>query len=172
MDSLGIRPCTLSDLSILQKLSVDTFRQAYEPANDPIAFEQHIARAFNLEQLTKELNNPESRFFFLEELGKAIGFLKLNIGAAQTEFMEDNYLEIERIYLLGAFKGQGYGRLLMDFAIDTGRADGKEKIWLGVWEENPKAIAFYKHLGFQIVGSHTFMLADLPELDWVMERVL
>ncbi|MGM9921184.1 MAG: GNAT family N-acetyltransferase, partial [Bhargavaea sp.] len=110
-----------------------------------------------------------SRFFFIEKDGKTAGYLKVNTGKAQSEEMGDNSLEVERIYISGRFQNQGLGKMLFGHALDLAREEGKTKVWLGVWEENEKAIAFYEKLGFIRAGEHTFFMGDDEQTDFIME---
>jgi len=43
-------------------------------------------------------------------------------------------------------------------------------VWLGVWEHNPRAIAFYRKWGFEAVGEHVFVVGTDPQRDLVMTR--
>lgn len=172
MEEIIICTCQKDELDTLQSLSIQSFREAYEPVEDPDEFQKYIDQAYNKKVLRSELDNPESDFYFIKKNGVLAGYLKLNVGATQTEQMDDRYLEIQRIYLLKAFYGQGLGRLLIEKAEAVAKAKGKQRIWLGVWEENTKAIAFYKHLGYQIFSAHTFMVGNLEEVDHMMEKVL
>ena len=168
MERIAILQGGINDLQRLQRLGIQCFREAYEPVQAPEQFQKYIDQAFDESQLRTELQNPESEFYFLKIGEEYAGFLKINTGAAQTEQMPDDHLEVERIYLLKNFYGQGLGRKLMDKAIEIARGKGKQKIWLGVWEENPKAIDFYKHLGFEVFGEHSFFVGDLEEVDLMM----
>jgi ribosomal protein S18 acetylase RimI-like enzyme len=68
--------------------------------------------------------------------------------------------------------GKGVGRELMAAAIREAGQRGCDSVWLGVWEKNPRAIAFYKKWGFQEVGSHVFQLGDDLQTDFIMELML
>jgi ribosomal protein S18 acetylase RimI-like enzyme len=94
--------------------------------------------------LTDELNNVNSEFYFATFDNNIIGYLKLNFGQSQTEMKEDNSLEIERIYVLKDYHGKNVGQVLLEKSIHIARQKGLDFIWLGVWEENSRAIHFYK----------------------------
>ena len=101
-----------------------------------------------------------------------LGYLKLNFKDAQTEKVEENYFEIERIYVLKAFLGQKIGQILFDKAIEIGREKNLEYVWLGVWEENHRAIKFYEKNGFKIFGKHDFVLGKDVQTDLLMKLKL
>ena len=168
MKNLNFQKCTLSDWQQLQKISIDTFTHTYQHKNDPSNFKQHLEKAFNDDQLKKELENPNCEFYFLIKENELVGYLKFNELDAQTEPMFEEDFEIERIYVINKFQGKGLGKQMMEFAKEKAIQKKKKKIWLGVWSENPKAIGFYQKMGFQQIGTHVFKVGDDEQLDYVM----
>lgn len=96
----------------------------------------------------------------------------MNRGAAQTELQEKSGIEIENLYVLGAFQGQGIGRLLLGRAFEEAREQGAKYIWLGVWERNSSARRFWKKMGFVEFGSHAFRFGGVEHTDLMMRRDL
>lgn len=121
-------------------------------------------------RLGAEMNDPGSSFFFAELGGKVIGYMKLNTGNAQTEPMADDSMEVERIYVLRAHQGAGVGQALLDRALAQAREQHMHEMWLGVWEHNPRAIAFYRRNGFEEFGEHVFLLGGDQQRDVLMRR--
>ena len=117
----------------------------------------YLERAFNLKQLEKELSNISSQFFFVYFNNEVAGYLKVNINDAQSEEMGDESLEIERIYIKNKFQKHGLGKYLLNKAMEIAMEHNKKKIWLGVWEKNENAIAFYKKMGFVQTGAPLFL---------------
>ena len=107
--------------------------------------------------LRKELEQSNSFHYFYEVDQNIVGFLKLNINDAQTENKGQAYLEIQRIYFDEAFQGNGRGQLFINLAIDQAIKFGKSKIWLGVWEHNPKALSFIKIGDLELQGRISFI---------------
>jgi ribosomal protein S18 acetylase RimI-like enzyme len=103
---------------------------------------------------------------------KTIGYLKLNFGAAQTELKNEQSLEIERIYVLKEFHGKNIGQLLYDKAIQIAKEKNVNYVWLGVWEENLRAINFYKKNGYVAFDKHIFKLGDDEQTDIMMKLEL
>ena len=103
---------------------------------------------------------------------KIAGYLKVNTGDAQTEEMDDDALEIERIYIINKFQKLGLGKYLFNKAMDIAMEQNKKKIWLGVWEKNKNAISFYKRLGFTQTGAHSFYMGDEEQTDLIMVKKL
>jgi ribosomal protein S18 acetylase RimI-like enzyme len=131
--------------------------------------DKYLNEALSLEKLTEELNNPNSLFYFIEENDTPIGYLKLNMGASQTELNDNTALEIERIYVTQAYQGKKIGQQLYEKAIQVAKEKGVEYIWLGVWEENHKAIHFYSKNGFVPFDKHIFILGDEAQTDIMMK---
>lgn len=98
------------------------------------------------------------------------GYLKVNIDGAQTEKMGNESLEIERIYIRSKFQKHGLGKYLLNTAMEIAIERNKKKIWLGVWEKNENALAFYKKMGFVQAGAHSFYMGDEEQIDFIMTK--
>lgn len=166
----SIKKCTHEDIDILKEISEETFYETFKDQNTTENMTVYLERAFNLNQLAKELSNPSSGFFFIHLNEQIAGYLKVNIDDAQSEEMGSETLEIERIYIKNHFQKHGLGQALFNKAIEIAREHNKKKIWLGVWEKNENAIAFYEKLGFVQIGSHSFYMGDEEQVDLVMVK--
>lgn len=167
-----IRTCTLNDLRALQEISIETFTDTFEEHNAPEHLQAYLQKAYNLDQLKKELANPLSHFFFIYSGAEIAGYLKINTGGAQSENMNGEALEIERIYVRKNFHKQGLGKQLLQTAFAFTQEMRKKEIWLGVWEKNENAIGFYKKKGFVQTGSHSFYMGDDEQVDLIMTKTL
>lgn len=163
------RPIQTNEVDELKSIATTTFVQSYEHLNDPENFGRYITKAFTQEKLLEEIKNDESYYYFVLLNENIIGYLKLNVGMSQTEDYGDEYLEIERIYLDRGYQRRGIGSRMMSYALARGRALHKKKVWLGVWDRNPKAIRFYEGVGFSITGEHIFQFGDEDQRDLIME---
>ena len=168
--SYQIKKVSTDELEELRRLSVETFSDTFTEQNNEIQMKAYLEKAFNTDQLRSELSNPESFFYFVKEEDKILGYLKLNTKTAQTDQVLDSSLEIERIYLTEEAQGKGIGKLLMDFSIAEAKRRNLLCLWLGVWEKNEKAIAFYKSYGFEVFADHPFKLGDESQKDLLMKR--
>ena len=166
---MKIRKINIDDLETLRYLSIQTFKETFEEVNTEEDMQKYLDENLSLERLKSELENLDSEFYFIENENKNLGYLKLNFGNAQTEKVEENYFEIERIYVLKAFLGQKIGQILFDKAIEIGREKNLEYVWLGVWEENHRAIKFYEKNGFKVFGKHKFVLGKDVQTDLLMK---
>lgn len=168
----SIKKCTREDLFILQKISYDTFNDTFKNQNTPENMKAYLEGAFNLKQLEKELSNRASEFFFVYFNNEIAGYLKINTSDAQSEEMGDESLEIERIYIKKEFQKHGLGKFLLIKAIEIALEHNKKEVWLGVWEKNENAIAFYKKMGFVQTGVHAFYMGDEEQMDLIMTKIL
>jgi len=167
-----ITPVEIEELDQLQFIARQTFVDAFEAENTKQAFDKYLDEKFNVDHIYKEFKNPNSTFYFLRDKNDIIGYLKINVNDAQTEDKLSDSLEVERIYLLDKYRGQGVGNLLMDKAINIAKDRYKKVVWLGVWEHNPSSVKFYQKYGFKIFDKHAFMMGDEEQLDFLMKLVL
>jgi diamine N-acetyltransferase len=169
---MNIKKCTLEDSRKLQEISYETFNETFKHQNSPEHINAYLERAFDLNQLEKELANSSSQFFFVCFNNEVAGYLKVNTDDAQSEAMGDESLELERIYIKNRFQKHGLGKYLLNKAMEIAMERKKKKIWLGVWEKNENAIAFYHKKGFVQTGVHSFYMGDEEQVDLIMTKTL
>lgn len=172
MYSIDIKKASIKDLYDLQKIGRLTFTETFSAFNSEANMSQYLTEGFSEEKLSTELDNTHSEFYFAILENKIIGYLKLNFGASQTELKDDEALEIERIYVLKAFQGKNVGKILYEKAMAVAREKSANYVWLGVWEENLRAIGFYKKNGFVEFDKHVFKLGSDEQRDILMKRLL
>ena len=170
--TISEKKCTIEEVQILQKISIETFNETFKEQNSPENIKTYLDRAFNLKQLEKELSNNNSEFYFVYYNDEIAGYLKVNINEAQSEETRGDSLEIERIYIKREFQKYGLGKYLLNKAMEIAIEHNKRKIWLGVWDKNDNAIAFYKKLGFVQTGAHSFYMGDEEQIDYIMSKTL
>ncbi|MBM6384085.1 MAG: GNAT family N-acetyltransferase [Paenibacillus sp.] len=170
--TIKIAKCSREDLQTLQKISIETFHDTFKDQNTPENMEAYLAKAFHSEQLETELANPSSDVYFIYFNEELAGYLKVNVNDAQSEKMGEEFLEIERIYIRIPFQNHGLGKHLFNKAIELAMEKNKSKVWLGVWEKNRKAIAFYNKMGFIQTGAHSFYMGDEEQTDFIMSKTL
>ena len=136
--------------------------------NDPIDFQNYILKAFNLEQIRSELTTNDSEFHLLYQDKVLVGYFKINIYQAQTDIKDNEGMELERIYVLSDFQGNGHGRYMIEAAKEHAKRQHKNYLWLGVWKENKSAVRFYQENGFRIFGEHPYYIGNDKQIDWLM----
>ncbi|WP_116789632.1 GNAT family N-acetyltransferase [Flavobacterium psychrotrophum] len=172
MDSIEIVKATLADVDAVRQIGRETFSETFSERNDEAEMNAYLERSFGKEKITAELSNPESFFFIAREGNVMVGYLKLNFGSAQTELQESTSVEIERIYVKSAYHGKKVGQLLYNKALEVALAGNKTSLWLGVWEENIRAIKFYQKNGFVAFDTHIFKVGNDEQTDLMMRKKL
>jgi ribosomal protein S18 acetylase RimI-like enzyme len=163
------------DLQVVEKLkhiSQTTFLETFGDLNSAANMQNYLDNNLSIEQLSNELTNPDSEFYFAEINNEIIGYLKVNYNNAQTENKLQNALEIERIYVLKEFHGKKIGNVLIEKVFEIANKKAVDSIWLGVWEQNHRAISFYTKYGFEIFDKHIFKLGNDIQTDLLMKLVL
>lgn len=172
MSNIQIQKISLTEIDQLQKIGRQTFKETFSESNSEENMKNYLEEGFSKDKLTAELNDENSEFYFAKLEEKVIGYLKVNFGNSQTELKDSKALEIERIYVSKEFHGKSVGQLLYAKAIEVAKYKDSEYVWLGVWEENPRAIAFYKKNGFVEFDKHIFKLGDDEQTDIMMKLKL
>ena len=169
MSKIKIKKATIFDLETIQEISKQTFIETFAEVNTPENMDNYIQKNFNKEQIASEINNRDSVFYLAIFDNETVGYLKLNFGKAQTESFNEHALEIHRIYVLKAFHGKKIGQLLLDEALKIAQQAKAEYLWLGVWEENHRALQFYTKNGFVEFDKHIFTLGNDIQTDLLMK---
>ena len=167
-----IRPATAADAALVAALAEQTFREAFSAQNPPEEMDLHCRENFGVDIQAQEIAAPDRLTLLIEAQGRPAGFAQLRWGAPPEGVEGGSPGEIQRFYLLQTFHGAGLAAALMDACLEALRAHGSDVAWLGVWEENPRAIAFYRKQGFAAVGRKVFMVGTDPQRDLVLAKPL
>lgn len=167
---IEINKIDADDVLQLQNLGRKTFSETFAAHNPPENLDVYLSESFDTDKLTRELNNPDSAFYFAYYDKKLVGYLKVNFGKAQTELIDSDSMEIERIYVLNEFQGKKIGQALFVHALKIAKDASCKYIWLGVWEKNHKALNFYRKNGFAEFSHHIFRIGDDEQTDFLMKR--
>jgi diamine N-acetyltransferase len=170
-----IRPAAIDDAAALSRFAATTFRETFESENAPDDMARYLTEAFTPQQQAAEIADPASTVLLAEYHGESggtelVGYAHLIAGPVPEAVRGPAPLELKRIYVARAWHGQGVAQALMAAAIQAARARGAQTLWLGVWERNPRAVAFYAKYGFTRVGEHTFVLGSDTQTDWLFIR--
>jgi GNAT superfamily N-acetyltransferase len=166
---IDIQLAHLSDALALRDLMEQTFVDTYAVFNTPEEMQKHITKHFNLGQVEQELRDEKVQYLLMQQNKQLIGFAKLIKDHSAKGLEGKKVVEIERIYVARAHHGQKLGAKLMQACLDWSKDAGFETVWLGVWEQNPKALTFYEKIGFQRFGEHEFVLGTEVQNDFLMK---
>ncbi len=168
----AIRHAGLAEAALLAELGARTFTETFAATNKPEDMAAYLAVAFSPAQLAAELADPLAIFFIAETNGRAAGYAKLYAGAAEIGIEGAKPVELVRLYVGQEWFGRGVGADLMRACVAQAQARGHRTLWLGVWEHNGRARAFYRKWAFHEVGQHIFQLGDDAQTDILMARAL
>jgi len=162
-----IRVATPDDAATLASLSLKTFVDTFAPHNNAADMESYTSAAFGEPQQRRELETDGVLTLLAEENGEALAYAQIR----HTPGAPHGDVEVARFYVDQPHHGRGIAQMLMDAVESKARMLGR-RIWLGVWEHNVRAIAFYRKRGFVQCGSHPFILGTDLQTDWDMNRTL
>lgn len=172
-DPLQISIADRKDAALIADLSRRTFHDTFAKHNTEENMEIFLTTQFTRNQLMDQVGAPGNTFLLARLNGEAVGYARLFEGTElPPELNGANVIEIARLYAERHVIGKGIGKALMEACIEVARQKGKEWIWLGVWEHNHRAIAFYEKMGFSIFERHIFLLGQDVQYDWSMKRRL
>jgi len=168
----SIRIAVAADAEMLTEFARRTFYDAFAPMNSPENMEAYMSQNFTLQKFSAQLADPRATFLIAEIEAAPVAFAKLYYGEVPNCVGGFAPVEIERFYVDRQFHGMGVAQTLMQACLDRARQSGHGTIYLGVWDKNHRAIAFYRKCGFDVVGSHAFQMGDEAQNDLWMERRL
>jgi len=154
----------------LAAIAEETFRDTFAAMNAPEDMELHCRASYSEAIQGEEIANPDMLTLLCEQDGNLVGFAQLRWDTPPDCVVADAPGEIQRLYVARDCHGLGVAHDLMNACLDEMASHRCDLVWLGVWERNQRAIAFYKKFGFQEVGEHVFPLGNDPQRDIVMVR--
>jgi diamine N-acetyltransferase len=157
------------DAKLLSELGERTFSETFAVDNTPENMAAYLASSFTPKQQAAELADPRCLYLIAETDGKAVGYAMLRSGDAPAG-VNGRAIELVRLYVTQESIGSGVGAALMKNCLDEAHRLGFVSLWLGVWEHNLRAQAFYRKWNFQEVGTHVFQLGSDPQTDLLMQR--
>lgn len=171
-EGVVIRRARADEAAALAGLMERTFCDAFGAANRPEDLATHIARSYSPEIQAAQLADPDHTILLADAAGTLAAYAQLRTGEIPPEVTGPAPLQLWRFYVDQRWHGKGLAQRLMAAARQAARDRGARTLWLGVWEENPRGIAFYHKVGFETVGSFVFHLGDLAQRDLIMAQPL
>ena len=171
-DNPIIRRATVADAALMAEIGARTFSETFAADNSHEDMSAYLTETFSPEKQAAELADPHLISFIAEVDETAIGYAQLRAGEAPACVQGANAVELLRLYVSQEWLGRGVGEALMRACVEEARRAGYQTMWLGVWERNGRAQAFYQKWGFKVIGEHIFQLGSDAQTDWLMERAL
>ncbi len=164
-----LRTATSADAEILAEFGALTARATFAADNTPEDLDAYLTSAFTPDGLRHELADPNATFFLVYHGTEVAGYAKLRLNGRKPRRLRGlRAAEVQRIYVDERVQGLGIGRLLLETCLQMARAEGYQTVYLGVWEKNFRAQAFYEHLGFRRCGWHSFQFGSDRQRDFWM----
>jgi len=159
-----------TDAPRLATLAERSFRATFGSLNTRENMDAHCVSAYGEAIQASEIANPRIETFVCDESVELVGYAQLRWGNAPPCLQATRPAEIQRIYVDQRWHGKGVAQVLMSQLLTAAARGNADQIWLGVWENNPRAMAFYQKFGFNKIGDHIFQLGDDPQHDWILCR--
>lgn len=178
MNIFSIRNANQEDAHFLSQISSATFFETYvaiNPENKDL-LAAYVTVTFNLENIMSELNNQRITYYIIESQKEKVGYAKTVMGTGPSELNYRPSLEIEKLYVIQSFKGQGLGKQLFNHIKIDALRGGNKSLWLSVYDQNKAAIDFYQKIGFIKIGEKDFLFnwngLEYKDRDWLVEYFL
>jgi ribosomal protein S18 acetylase RimI-like enzyme len=170
---ISVRRAAVRDAALLSRLGAELFAQTFGEQNRPEDLQEYLDHAFNERVQSQELADSRMRTWLAEDGdGAEVGYVQLRLGGSSPVAGLEEPAELARIYADARWHGRGVGVALLDACVAEARSARATHLWLGVWKQNPRGIAFYEKHGFRVAGEQTFQLGRDTQHDWIMLRDL
>jgi diamine N-acetyltransferase len=170
--SIVIRAGVATDATALAELAAQTFRETFAADNRPEDIALHATHAYGTPQQERELVDPDIATLLVEIDGQLAGYAQLRSGVPPACVTGEKPIELWRFYIAQPWHGRGVAQALMRKVEKNAYRSGRRTLWLGVWERNERAKAFYHKNGFMDIGSHVFMVGTDAQTDRILVRPL
>ena len=170
MNALLIRPATVDDVDTLCRLGAATFRETYRTISDPREVDEYADEHFTATKVTAWFSRPCARTLLAFVSGSPVGYAHVRSAKVPACVSDRRAVELSRLYLLASAQGTGIGGALIEAALGAIAALGGQTVWLGAYDRNVKALAFYARRGFVQVGTHEFEFGGQVYADPVLTR--
>lgn len=165
-----IRRAVLADAAALAELAERTFTDAFGAMNRPDDLARHNAESYGEAVQARELADPATTTIVADHQGALVAYAQVRRGDVPDRVTGADPIELVRFYVSREWHGKGLAQELMARVLSTAEEVGARTVWLGVWEQNPRGIAFYRKCGFVDVGSKVYVVGSDPQTDRVMTR--
>ena len=170
---VSIRKAEKADAETVADIGRKTFYETWRSVNTEEDLQMYLLKSFNTKEIAEEIQNQGVIIFLLAYVANEVaGYAKLRNDRNHDQLKGKRSIEMERIYVLKKFQDKKIGKALMDESLSISNREKYELIWLGVNQENFKAIDFYKRYGFEIFGTKKFILGTAIDEDYLMKKEL
>jgi diamine N-acetyltransferase len=172
IESIHIRRGVLEDAPALAALATKTFADAFAADNRPEDLQAHLESSYGVAQQSQELSDPNEITLLVFAAETLIAFAQVRRKIPPACVTQSQAIEVHRFYVDRLAHGKGVAQVLMAAVKSASKEFDAKHLWLSAWERNPRAVAFYAKMGFEIVGSADFMVGSDVQTDHIMVAVL
>lgn len=162
---LTIRQATPEDAALLASFATQAFTDTYRGLDDPQEIADYVAEHFTPEVVAGVIEDPACSTLLAWVGEQLAGYAVVRAEPAPGCVAGPAPLQLWRLYLGEGFIGQGLGARLMAAVHAEARKRGAQTLWLGVYDRNLRAVAFYKRFGFVQVGGKEFLFGGRTYFD-------
>jgi ribosomal protein S18 acetylase RimI-like enzyme len=171
----SIRNALPGEAAALSELARELFRQGYGESHPEPEHSRYAARTFSTEVFERDIADPRKVVLVVDEasMDSLVGYAVLRDGSPspeQSTGKEENAIEILRFYVDEKLHGTGVAQALMGACVIEAATRGKSEIWVQAWQHAPRALAFYKKMGFVVVATAQFEFGDRLDDDFLLVR--
>jgi|TARA_B110000902_G_scaffold260407_1_gene333278 ribosomal protein S18 acetylase RimI-like enzyme len=157
---INIKKATVVDTNLLVSLSIEAFLPAHGHSSPKKDIDSYISKNFSKENLRDELLEQNNEYYLIYYKNKVAGFSKVIFNSPNENIDGINITKMERLYLLKEYYGLGLGLELFNFNVTLSKKNHQRGLWLEVWIENLRAIAFYTKTGLKKTGLYNFKVSE------------
>lgn len=171
-NNLLVKRAFENDAVLVSEIASSTFYETFIKYNTEEDLHLYIQKAYSVSLLLEQLKLIDDFLFLLVFIDEqCIGFAKVCL-KSRHPLLKGNVMELEKIYFKQGFHGKGYAEILLNICLDIITKENCENLFLGVWQENHRAVKFYQKHGFTIIDTRTFQLGSRVCHDYIMNKIL
>lgn len=167
-----IRSATVADATRLATFGARLFMETFGAFNTPEDMEDYLSSNYSPEKQKAEISDSDMRTLIAEIDDQLAGYSQIHRKEAPGFELGEHPLELKRFYVDQPWQGTGFAQKLMEATMTVAKEIRGSAIWLSVWEENHRAIAFYKKSGFIDIGKKDFWVGSDRQTDLVMVAMI
>lgn len=169
---ITFRDARLQDAAALADIGRETFSETFGDLYPAADLRRYLDETYSLDRMTTDILDPEVEVRIALSGRKMLAYCKIGPCKLPVDTGPDPALELHRVYVYHEAQGVGVGRILLAWAIERARQRGARSLYLGVWQSNARAIAFYESRGFRTVGAYKFRVGETLDDEFIMRLEL
>ena len=167
-----VRLALLTDALDLSRFAARTFEETFAHSTSPADMAAYLASHYSPGIQRAEIEDARTTTLIASDGSNLVGYAQIRDNDVPECVTDRGAIELVRLYVDRGWHGRGLATALMTRAEAAARERGAGTMWLGVWENNHRASAFYRKHGYAEVGEHVFLLGQDAQRDLIMSKPL